>query len=321
MGAAPARIPVTVIGGYLGAGKTTLVNHLLRNAAGRRIAILVNDFGALPIDADLIEAQDDDLISIAGGCVCCSFGSDLMGALAKLAQRTPAPDHLLIETSGVALPGGVARSVALLAAFSIDGVAVVTDAETVRARTADPYMGDTITRQLAEADLVIVNKTDLVTPDSHADLHMWMAQAAPRARVVEAVRGRIPPEILFGGFELDSMRAGTGLLSTGNLRPIEDASARYASASFELPDAVDVERLARALADPACGLIRAKGVLRDLDGTLKALHLVGARFEVTPFAGRGPTGLACIGLRDRFDQAAIERIAGLSNAAIFSKTP
>ena len=112
-----ARVPVTVVGGYLGAGKTTLVNHLLRNAGGRRLAILVNDFGSLPIDADLIEAEEDDLISIAGGCVCCSFGSDLMGALMKLAARTPAPDHLLIETSGVALPGSVARSVALLAAF------------------------------------------------------------------------------------------------------------------------------------------------------------------------------------------------------------
>ena len=104
------RLPVTVIGGYLGAGKTTLVNHLLRHAGGRRIAVLVNDFGALPIDADLIEARDGDLLAIAGGCVCCSYGSDLMDALAALLERSPRPDHLVIETSGVALPGSVARS-------------------------------------------------------------------------------------------------------------------------------------------------------------------------------------------------------------------
>jgi len=321
MGAATARIPVTVIGGYLGAGKTTLVNHLLRNAGRRRLAILVNDFGALPIDADLIEAEDDDLISIAGGCVCCSFGSDLMAALMKLAGRAPAPDHLVIETSGVALPGNVARSAALVAAFSIDGVAVVVDAETVLARAADPYMGDTITRQLAEADLVIVNKTDLVAPDALAELRAWLARMAPRARSIEAERGRVLPEILFGGFGRESSGSRAGLLASGALRSIEAASARYESASFEIPGAVDVGRLAQALAEPACGLVRAKGVLRDIDGTLKTLHVVGARFEVTPFAGRGPTGLACIGFANGFDRATIERIAGLSNAAIFSKTP
>ena len=127
-----AQIPVTVVGGYLGAGKTTLVNHVLRSAQGIRIAVLVNDFGALPIDAGLIEAREGDLISIAGGCICCSFGSDLMGALASLARRTPRPDQVLIETSGVALPGSVSRSAALLEAFAPGRVVVLVDAETVR---------------------------------------------------------------------------------------------------------------------------------------------------------------------------------------------
>ena len=89
-------IPVSVIGGYLGAGKTTLVNHLLRNANGRKLAILVNEFGELPIDADLIEADDGDMISIAGGCICCSYGSDLVGALMELPERMPDMDGMLI---------------------------------------------------------------------------------------------------------------------------------------------------------------------------------------------------------------------------------
>jgi G3E family GTPase len=93
-------IPVTVIGGYLGAGKTTVVNHLLRHAAGRRIAILVNEFGDLPIDQDLIEAEGEDMIAISGGCICCSFGSDLTAALIKLSELTPTPDHVVIEASG-----------------------------------------------------------------------------------------------------------------------------------------------------------------------------------------------------------------------------
>ncbi len=321
MDAPAARISVTVIGGYLGAGKTTLVNHLLRNAAGRRIAILVNDFGSLPIDADLIEAREDHLISIAGGCVCCSFGSDLMGALMKIAQRVPAPDHLVIETSGVALPGSVARSVALIVACAIDGVVVVVDAETVRARAADPYMGDTITRQLAEADLVIANKTDLVAPGTLANLHEWIGHAAPRARLIESVRAQVPLEVVLGGFADRVPAAGTGTLSSGAIRASEDATARYESASFDVPGLVDVARLAGLLASPACGLVRAKGVLRDLDGALKALQVVGARFEVTPYAGSASAGLACIGLRGHLDRGAIERAIAQPIAAIFTATP
>ena len=94
-----------------GGGKTTLVNHLLRTANGLRLAILVNEFGALPIDDDLIIAREDNLISLAGGCVCCSFGSDLMAALMDLSQLSPPPERVLIEASGVAMPGAIAASV------------------------------------------------------------------------------------------------------------------------------------------------------------------------------------------------------------------
>ena len=154
-------IPVTVIGGYLGAGKTTLVNHLLRHAGGTRIAVLVNDFGELPIDADLIESKHDDVIGIAGGCVCCEIGSDLVDALRTLAARDPPPQQVLVETSGVALPGAVAGAVGLLPAYRLDATVVLADAETVRERAADRYLGDTVTRQLAEADIVVLNKADL----------------------------------------------------------------------------------------------------------------------------------------------------------------
>ncbi|MBS0335362.1 MAG: GTP-binding protein [Proteobacteria bacterium] len=307
-------LPVTVVGGYLGAGKTTLVNHLLRNAQGLRIAILVNDFGALAIDADLIEARSEDLISIAGGCICCSFGSDLMGALMKLAQRDPAPDHVLIETSGVAMPDVVARSAALIPAYAIDSVVVLADAETVRARAADRYMGDTITRQLDAADLVVLNRTDLVAAAELEALRRWMAREAPRARLIEAVRAEVPAEAMFG---YSHPAVGSGTLASGAIRPAEDAAARYESASF-LPDRpMDVEALARALARPECGLVRAKGVLCDADGLLKTLHLAGARFEVRPFphAGAAATGIACIGLRGRFNRAAIEDALARAAAA------
>ena len=102
-----------VLGGYLGAGKTTLLNHLLRHAQGRRIAVMVNDFGDIGIDADLIESTDGEVMNLSGGCICCSVGSDLVAALMALPQRVPPPDLVLIETSGVALPGSVARGARL----------------------------------------------------------------------------------------------------------------------------------------------------------------------------------------------------------------
>src|SRR4029453_15408598 len=118
-----------------------------------RLAVLVNDFGELAIDADLIEAQSGNLASIAGGCICCSFDSDLIGTLVPRAPREPAPDQFLIETSGVALPGAVARSVALLPSLSIDSVVVLADAETVRVRAPDQTMRNTILGKLAAVAL------------------------------------------------------------------------------------------------------------------------------------------------------------------------
>ena len=304
------RVPVTVIGGYLGAGKTTLVNHLLRNAGGLRIAVLVNDFGDLPIDADLIEAQDDDLISIAGGCVCCSFGSDLMGALMAIAVRDPAPDHILIEASGVALPGSIASAVALLEAFCVDGVVVLADAETVTARSADQYMGDTILRQLGAADLVIANKADLAGPEKMTRLRAWIANAAPSARLVEAERGRVPIEVVLGLSRALATSDANALLS-GPIRNIAEASDRYETATFTVEDPVDVKRLAHVLADPLSGLLRSKGIVRDPEGALQVFQVVANRIEIAPFAGNCATRIACIALRGRMDRPRIERaIAG-----------
>ena len=297
-----ARIPVTVVGGYLGAGKTSLVNHVLREARDVRIAILVNDFGALAIDADLIEAREGDLISLAGGCICCSFGSDLMGALMTIARREPRPDHVLIETSGVALPGSVARSATLISGFSLDCVVVLADAETVRGRAADRFMGDTITRQLHEADLVLLNKTDLVSANELDDLRAWVKREAPHAAQIESVRGQMRVDLLLG-FERGGALRASGALSAGAMHSIADAGVDYASETIFARGAIDVATLACDLARADAGLIRAKGVLLDMDGALKTVHIVGRRWEVTPCAASGRTGpgLSCIGLRGRMD--------------------
>ena len=135
---------------------------MLRHADGRRIAILVNEFGDLPIDSDLIEAEDDEIIAIAGGCICCSFGSDMTAALMRLAGLSPKPDYVVIEASGVAMPGTVGASVALLDEFILSSIVVLADAERITIQANDEYLADTILRQLSDADLIVQTKIDLI---------------------------------------------------------------------------------------------------------------------------------------------------------------
>src|SRR5208282_169681 len=190
-----AMIPVTVIGGFLGAGKTTLVNHLLLNAT-RRYAVLVNDFGAVNIDAGLIEARGDAVIALTNGCVCCSIGADLgadLGAaLADLAARHPAPERVVIEASGVGDPWQVAQLCLVEPGFALDAIIVVADAAAFPDQLIDPYLADTVRRQMARADLVIVNKSDCADPPLRAAVAAAIALIRPEAAIVEAECGAIP---------------------------------------------------------------------------------------------------------------------------------
>jgi G3E family GTPase len=311
-------LPVLVLGGYLGAGKTTLLNRLLRNAGGRRIAVLVNDFGEIGIDADLIESRDGDVMNLAGGCVCCAVGSDLIGALVALPERSAPPDLVLIETSGVALPGAVARAVRLAPGIEVDGVVVLADAETVQARADDRYVGDTVRQQLLDADLLVLNKADLVSAERLAALHAWCAALAPRARIVEATEADIPPEWVLGLADTPEHDRQAGappapLPAHRIAAPATPAAARFTSESFRIDRPVDAAALGRVLADPALGLIRAKGVVRDTatDGWT-VLQGVGSRMRTTPAAAGspaatrdGPGRVVVIGLLGRFDRAAV----------------
>lgn len=305
----PVAVPVTVIGGYLGAGKTTLVNHLLRTADGLRLAVLVNDFGALPIDRDLIVGSDGDTLEISGGCICCSYGSDLMEALLDLPRRRPGIDRVLIETSGVALPGMVASAVGLLQDYAVDGTVVLADAETVRTQAANIYIGDTITRQLAAADLVILNRCDLVTEAARDETLRWVEAEAPNGRVIPAERCTVPAELVLG-LHPGGDRTSNILRTPGGVA----ASLLYESVSLTPDGPVDVERLARALTAPTSGVLRAKGFLRDKDGRLVILQVVGRRFEITDApADATPGTLVVIGLKGQLECAGAGRAAYLSS--------
>jgi G3E family GTPase len=322
-------LPAIVVGGYLGAGKTTLVNRLLREAGGRRIAVMVNDFGDVNIDADLIVAREGTVLSLAGGCVCCAVGSDLIEAVMALPGREPAFDLVLVETSGVALPGAVARSLRLAPGIEVDGVVVLVDAETVRRRADDRYVGDAVLQQLAEADLLVVNKVDLVDASERAALDAWLDGVAPRARRVSAVEAELPAELVLGLADagepaqaLAGRRAGwftddrSDRLDGERRGATAPATTRYVSATLALPQNVDCAALERLLADPVNGVLRAKGVVHDADGLTRIVQAVGARVRVTsphadtPAARVRVPRLVLIGLRGQLDVGAIASAIG-----------
>ncbi|MDP1840847.1 MAG: GTP-binding protein, partial [Reyranella sp.] len=274
-----------------------------------RLAVLVNDFGALPIDRDLITGSDGDTLEISGGCICCSYGSDLMEALLDLPRRRPGIDRVLIETSGVALPGMVASAVGLLQGYALDGTVVLADAETVRRQAADAYIGDTTTRQLAAADLVILNRCDLVSDAARDETLRWVESEAPNGRVVPTERCAVPAELVLG-LHPGGDRASTVLRTPGGVA----ASLLYESVPLTPDGPVDVERLARALAASGSGVLRAKGFLRDSSGRLVILQVVGRRFEITDApAGATPGALVVIGLRGQLDCVGVGRAAYLSS--------
>ncbi|NNE51547.1 MAG: GTP-binding protein [Sulfitobacter sp.] len=292
-------LPVTLIGGYLGAGKTTLVNQLLRNAGGLRLAILVNESGALPIDADLIEAEGDDLISIAGGCICCSFGSDLAAALSDMGRMVPRPDHVVIEASGVALPGSIALTVDLLESVRLDGIVVLADGLTIQRQIGDEYIGDTLERQLADADLIVLTKVDLLDVEARSGLQDWMAARFPGKALILAEEGRVPRDLLLGSFAPDRVSSGGA-----------HGDADYASEVYVPARAVDAEGLAQALATGGHGILRAKGFVDDLSGRRALVQVVGQRAEVSfPDQGADPA-VVCIGLKGQLDREGLARVFG-----------
>lgn len=190
-----APIPATVLGGYLGAGKTTLVNRLLRDPGGRRIGVLVNDIGEVSIDAALIAEATDDLVTLANGCICCTLSDGFAAALDPL--RGLPLDAIVVECSGVADPNAVAAHVQT-PGFALAGVVVLADASTLAARAVDRYVGTTVTRQLAAADLVVLNKADLVDDGAARTAAAVVGRAAPGTPVLTTVDADVATEVVLG---------------------------------------------------------------------------------------------------------------------------
>jgi cobalamin biosynthesis protein CobW len=222
-----ARVPATIITGFLGAGKTTLVRHLLQNAGGRRIAVIVNEFGSLGIDGALlagcgIEGCDEDtIVELSNGCLCCTVADEFLPAMEALMDRLNPPEHIVIETSGLALPKPLLKAFswpAIRARVTVDGVIAVVDGpavaagrfaddpeEVARQMAADPSLdhdnplAEVYEDQLNAADLVLLNKTDLMGEAELARVMAAIGGALPRAvKVIPAREGRVDLAVLLG---------------------------------------------------------------------------------------------------------------------------
>jgi len=315
-----AALPVTIIGGYLGSGKTTLINHLLRHANGVRLAVLINDFGELPIDAELIEGQEGNVISLSGGCICCSYGDDLSYALQQLLEQESLPDHIFIEASGVALPGAIGKSLSLLRAFKLEGIVVLADATSIETSSTAKYIGDTIARQLSDADLIVLNKLDLLSNLQLEAVRGWMEAHYTHSPWVDSVFSTIDPEVLFE-MKRDINLHASASASASAVQCIKsdttatshhhEVASLFKSIRLDINKAIDADTLAAQLADKRCGLVRAKGFVLHADKSLKTIQVVGRRWSVTDAPDGVSTGLVCIATDGNLSEARVRAFCGL----------
>jgi len=305
----PPGLPCIVLGGWLGAGKTTLLNHLLRHAEGRRVAVAVNDFGDVSIDADLIQGAEGAVLSLAGGCICCAIGADLFSGLRAIVAREPPPDVLLLETSGVALPAAVARTARLVPGLDVQGTAVLVDAGAWPELRADRYIADTVAQQVDEADLLLLTKVDQADASQVAAVAGWLRQRQPATPIVEVTHGLIDPDVILGvqprsravapcestaargraaleregldEHESAPLQAGGSWHGTPSARP--PAAERLVSETLVFDGPVDLPALLASLTARERGVVRAKGWLTTADGQRHLLHVVGRRVCVQPW--------------------------------------
>ena len=208
--ASTAKIPVTVLTGYLGAGKTTLLNRILTEDHGKRYAVIVNEFGEIGIDNDLVVGADEDVFEMNNGCVCCTVRGDLIRVVAGLMKRQrpgkPAFDAIIVETTGLADPGPVAQTFFVdedvKAKTQLDSVTALVDAKHVMARLDDSKEAR---EQVAFADRIILNKVDLATPAELAEVERRLRALNPLAPITRAERANVPLDQVLGlgGFDLE----------------------------------------------------------------------------------------------------------------------
>jgi cobalamin biosynthesis protein CobW len=305
-----ARIPATIITGFLGAGKTSLIRHLLANADGRRLALIINEFGDLGVDRELVTSCGDaacpaeDVVELTNGCICCTVADDFLPTIEMLLGRAQPPDHIIIETSGLALPKPLVKAFnwpEVRARVTVDGVVAVIDAEAVAAgrfaadpaavqaqREADPGLDhenpleEVFEEQIQCADLVIVNKADRVSDEVLDGVMTGVgALLRPAVKMLPTAQGAVDPRVFLGlnaaaEDDLDSRP------SHHELEGGEHDHDDFDSFVVDLPATADIEGLERRILDAVAAhdILRIKGFIDVPDKPLRlAVQGVGPRLQ------------------------------------------
>lgn len=280
------RVPMTLLGGYLGAGKTTVLNDLLRRT-DRPIAVLVNDVGEINIDAALLKRRSGDTIELTDGCVCCSISESLGATLADMRRREIPPDHVIIELSGVADPTQVLPW-ANSDGFRLDSVITLADATSFVERLRDERTRPLILRQLEPADLVIISKSELVTADEREAVRAAVLEVVPDASVVDDLDGTLGSTLLDLATRRD--RDATAI-------PPPSLLDAHVVELMPLPRPTTGAALMELLEQLPDDVVRAKGIAEGVDGERLLIQQVGRRRRVGPLPraeDQEPTDLVVI---------------------------
>ncbi|MCA9886871.1 MAG: GTP-binding protein [Anaerolineae bacterium] len=330
----PDATPLTIITGFLGAGKTSLLNRILYSDHEHKLAVLVNDFGAINIDSQLVaKIQIDNTIELSNGCICCTIRDDLKQEVLKLLQREDPPAHILIETSGVSDPLEVALTFKYTPEVRIDAILTLVDAENILAVAGEHRV--LALNQIGMADIVIVNKVDLVDKDQLEQVHQYVRRINKKARTIDAVEADVPLAVVFdGSYDPNRPESFTRLdihtHEAGHSHDHEHSThaTAFDTWSWQSPEPLSLKSLQKAVETLPPSIYRAKGFvyLADRPDERALLQVVGQRSNLT-FPGESWNGIppysqiVLIGqagsldteaLQKRFDQT-IAGQSGLSN--------
>jgi G3E family GTPase len=286
------RLPVTIVTGFLGSGKTTLVNHILANRQGLRTAAMVNEIGDIAIDNELIVGAGAGMVELANGCICCSINNDLVDAVFRVLQREPRVEYLIVETTGIADPLPVVLTflrTEFREAVRVDAIVALADAESFSLELFDSKAA---LNQLRYADFVLLNKCDLASPEQADTVEEKIRAVAKGARIVRTTRAQIPLPLIIGSGP-----------AYGDRLPHEHSHEHIAADGFEAVSfasdrAFSADAFQAFLEHLPANVFRAKGVLTIDGGDRRHLfHLVGRRFtlDTAPLGLTGPNRLVLIG--------------------------
>lgn len=285
-----APTPVTVIGGFLGAGKTTFLNRLLTETRSRN-AVLVNDFGEINVDVGLIAQHDGTTMSLTNGCVCCSIGSGFLETLGGLLDSGERFERIVIEASGVGDPWRIAEIALIEPGLRLDGVLVIADASRIETLVEDRRVGETVRNQFAKSDVVLLSKSDLVATDT--------LNAARKA--IRAVRDDVRLEVLSRDMKLDRFLEGAGNKSGFRVDGIEDDATNHEEGfrrwTYQRRGSFHRDRLASAIGALPPQLLRLKGACQVAgERAPLVLQMVSGDWSLSPVEYTGDNDFESIAL-------------------------